>query len=64
MRDHCAFAKLNGSGRCIADCHRNLKVGFKHDCEGITREREEHLEIEGREYQLGGRFKKNHGTKL
>jgi len=31
---HCAFAKLNRQGRCIADCHENRERDFDSDCTG------------------------------
>lgn len=65
MKDeHCSFAIFNADGRCIAACHHNWKVVFEHDCKGVKRGAEADLKHHGREYQLGGRFKKNHGTKL
>jgi len=62
--EHCSFATYNADGRCIAPCHHNWKSMFEHDCKGVTRGREEHLKLHGREYQIGGRFKKHHGIKL
>jgi hypothetical protein len=64
MREHCAFAKKNADGRCIAICHHNCDVVFEFDCTGLSRAREDALKQHGREYQLGGRFKKDHGIKL
>jgi hypothetical protein len=31
---HCTFAKLNRSGRCIADCYENRERNFDTDCTG------------------------------
>ena len=62
-KEHCEFAKLNQHGRCIAICHYNCIAVFVNDCKGIKREREKDIELAGREYQIGGRFKK-HATKL
>ena len=62
--EHCSFAVLNSHGRCIAACYYTYETDFQEDCIGVNREREKHLETKGREYQIGGRFKKDHGTKL
>jgi hypothetical protein len=62
MRDeHCAFAICYGGNRCIADCHYNWDSTFEQDCVGIPRYTDEEFIEDGKEYRLGGRFKK-HGT--
>ncbi|MHC4757112.1 MAG: hypothetical protein ACYTE8_00485 [Planctomycetota bacterium] len=61
--EHCSFAELNSFGRCIAACYYVYEADFEEDCIGITRLPEKDQEVAGREYQLGGRFRK-HGTKL
>ena len=33
-KKHCAFAVLNRSGRCIADCWMNREREFCSDCTG------------------------------
>jgi hypothetical protein len=63
-KEHCAFAHCTPYGRCIAICWRNEEVVFEYDCIGNDRSDEPELMEAGREYQLGGRFKKQHGTKL
>jgi hypothetical protein len=62
--EHCAFAECTPYGRCIAVCWRNYEEDFKQDCIGNKRDEEPELMLAGKEYQLGGRFKKGHGTKL
>jgi hypothetical protein len=54
-KEHCAFAVLNTSGKCIADCHRNWDNDFEQDCIGIETDYE--LIDSGREVVLGRSLK-------
>lgn len=54
-KEHCDFAVLNTSGKCIADCHRNWSNGFKTDCIGKTTDYQ--MIDEGREVPLGRALK-------
>ena len=50
--EHCAFAKLNSAGRCVADCIYNRERNFKRDC--TERSGVHHSEV-GKEIKLTGR---------
>lgn len=54
--EQCGLAVVNGSGRCIADCHWVWESGCTEDCVG-NKDSEDHHEQEGREVQhRGGRM--------
>jgi hypothetical protein len=48
--EHCAFAVLNTSGKCIAVCHRNEDNDYDCDCIGNITDSD--LIEDGREIQL------------